>query len=368
MVSVANRPLMAYLLEWLRNHDVSQVLVTLHYRAGDIREAFGDGHAFGLEITYLVEETPLGTAGAVKAAEDWIDGEPFLVVSGDVLTDLDLSALCRQHGETGAWLTLGLKHVPDPTGYGVVELDTSGRVVRFQEKPGAGQAWSDLANTGIYDVEPRVLERIPGQRPYDWSRQVFPDLLKRGLPVYGYVLDGYWSDLGTISSYRRGQRDALDGRIHLTLPGEMLGPHVWVGKDARIAPGAILEGTVLVGAGSHIEPKARVLAGSVIGERSVIRAGAVIQGATIGSGCEIGPDAVLQDCVLDEAVTVGADCRVSEGAIIGCGCRLASGVRLDPGQRVDPHLRLSPARAVDGDGETVSPPRTGSGMTPTSVS
>src|SRR5881409_751278 len=146
MVPVANRPVMAHILEWLRNHGFSEVLVTLYYRADDIRRAFGDGRSQGIKLTYRVEDEPLGTAGSVKFAQDWIGNEPFLIASGDALTDLNLEALLGRHRQTGAWLTLGLKRVTDPSEYGVVELDDRGRVARFQEKPGPGQAFSNLAN------------------------------------------------------------------------------------------------------------------------------------------------------------------------------------------------------------------------------
>lgn len=190
LVPVANRPVMAHILEWLRDHGFSEVLVTLHYRAADVCRAIGDGRSFGLKITYQVEEEPVGTAGSVKLAESWIANEPFLVASGDALTDVNLIRFIQRHRETGAWLTLGLKHVQDPSQYGVVELDGRGRVLRFQEKPGIGRAFSHLANTGIYCVEPEVLERVPRGQACDWSRDVFPQLLAEGLPLFGHAATG----------------------------------------------------------------------------------------------------------------------------------------------------------------------------------
>jgi mannose-1-phosphate guanylyltransferase/phosphomannomutase len=298
MMPVANRPVMAHILDWLKAHGFSEVLITLHYRAEDIRRAFGDGRSLGLKITYRVEEEPLGTAGSVKFAEDWISGEPFLIASGDALTDLDLSSLLRRHRETGAWLTLGLKQVQDPSEYGVVALDGRGRVTRFQEKPGPGRAFSNLANTGIYCVEPEVLSRIPTGRPYDWSRDVFPQLMAEGLPLFGHGLDGYWCDIGSINDYRRGQRDALEGAVRVTLPGEPVRPGIWMGPNVRIAPGAVIEGPVLIGAGCRIERDALILPGTVLGEHSIVRAGACVWNATLGADCEVGPGAVVRDCVI----------------------------------------------------------------------
>lgn len=336
LVPVANRPVLAHILDWLRGHGFSDVLVTLHYRAEDIRRAVGDGRAFGLKIAYRVEEEPLGTAGSVKLAEDWIGGEPFLIASGDALTDLDLDALRRQHRESGAWLTLGLKRVEDPSAYGVVALDGRGRVTRFQEKPGPGEAFSQLANTGIYCVEPRVLTEVPPGRACDWSREVFPRLLAEGRPLFGQVLDGYWCDVGSMEEYRRGQWDALKGTVRVALPATGVSAGVWFGANARIAPGAVVQGPVLLGADCRIERDAWVLPGSVIGDRTIVRAGACVGGAVLGKGCRIGPGAVVRDSVLDDGVWVGAGGAVAEGAVIGRGCRLAAGVRVGDGQRVEP--------------------------------
>jgi mannose-1-phosphate guanylyltransferase/phosphomannomutase len=356
MVPVANRPVMAHILDWLRGHGFTDVLVTLHYRADDIRRAFGDGSGHGVKITYRIEEKPLGTAGSVKFAEDWIGNEPFLIASGDALTDLNLEALLRRHRETGAWLTLGLKRVTDPSEYGVVELDDRGRVARFQEKPGPGRAFSNLANTGIYCVEPQVLERVPHGHKYDWSRDVFPQLLSEGLPLFGHSLDGYWCDIGSMNDYRRGQRDALDGAVRVDLPATAVRPGVWVGPNVRIAPGAVIEGPALLGAGCRIEKDALVLPGSIIGERSIVRTGACVWNAVLGADCEVGLGAVVRDCVVGEDTRIGAACAVSDGAVIGRGCRLTARVRVGDGERVEPDQVLSGAMAPARAAEDLMPP------------
>lgn len=359
LVPVANRPVLAYILEWLRGHGFTEVLVTLHYRADDIRRAFGDGRSFGLRMSYRVESEPLGTAGSVKDAEDWIANESFLIVSGDALTDLDLSALCRRHRETGSWLTLGLKHVEDPAEYGVVELDDRGRVARFQEKPGPGRAFSHLANTGIYCVEPQVLPCVPRGRPCDWSRDAFPRLLAEGRPLFGHVLDGYWCDIGTLQSYQRGQWDALIGAVRVALPAVEMSPGVWTGSKVCIASEAVVEGPVLLGTGCLIEPGARVLPGSIIGERAVVRRGALIDRAVVGAGCEIGRGALLRECLLDQDVSVGEACRVDAGAVISRGCCLRPSVHISAVRGTDlesglPALPGTCPCILPGDGEDES--------------
>ncbi len=337
MVPVVNRPVLTHILAWLRRHGVSEVLITLHYRADDIPREVGCGSAHGLKISYRVEEEPLGTAGSVKHAEDWIAGEPFLIASGDALTDLDLAALQQHHRRSGAWLTLGLKTVQDPSQFGVVALNRQGRVARFQEKPGPGQAFSNLANTGIYCVEPEVLGRIPRGQAYDWSRDVFPQLLAEGLPLAGTALHAYWNDIGSLAELRRGQQHALEGAVRVELPGSELKPGVWAGPNVRIAEGAVVEGPALLGAGCRIERGALIQSGSVLGERSVIQAGACVSQAILGARCRVGAGAVIREAILDDDVSVGAASSVSEGSVIGKGASLLPGARVAEGQRVPPH-------------------------------
>jgi mannose-1-phosphate guanylyltransferase/phosphomannomutase len=351
LVSVANRPVMTYLLEWLRHYDVTEVLVTLHYRAADICRTFGEGRALGLTIAYHVEEQPLGTAGAVKAAEAWIDGEPYLVVSGDGLTELDLRTLCRQHRQSGAMLSIGLTRVEDPSAYGVVELNDEGYVSRFQEKPRPGEAFSSLVNTGIYCMEPQVLCHVPEERPWDWSRDAFPRFLERGIAVFGQELKGYWCDVGNVTAYRRAQRDMLSRAAQgqgLLPAARQLTEGVWAEPDVQIAPGAVIEGPVLLGADVRIEREARVLAGSIIGARTVVRAAARVEGAVIGARCQIGAGALVRDAVIDDETALAPGCWVTGGSVIGRGCRLGPDVRLGEGRRIAPDQAIAVSGAAPG--------------------
>jgi mannose-1-phosphate guanylyltransferase/phosphomannomutase len=340
LVSIVNRPLLGHILPWLQGHGFTDVLITLHYRAEAIRRAVGEAsessafgiHTLGLRLTCQVEERPMGTAGSVKLAEAWLDGEPFLVVSGDALTDVDLAALQRRHRASGAWLTLGVKSVEEPSRFGVVERDRHGRVLRFQEEPAPGAAFSTLVNTGIYCVEPRVLAWVRKEQPCDWSRDVFPGLLAEGRPLFAEELAGYWRDVGTFASYALGQQDALQGRVRVSVPGVVLVPGVWIGSNAWIAPGAVLQGPVLVGAGCRIERGAQVLPGTVLGEDTLVRSGACVKGAILGAGCRVGPESVVWDSILDDGVWIGAGCSVTEGAVMGWGCRLTRGMHVVAGQ------------------------------------
>jgi mannose-1-phosphate guanylyltransferase/phosphomannomutase len=336
LVKVANQPVLVHILNWLAKHGFTEVLLTLHYRAEDIARTLGDGLLSGLSLTYQVEEAPLGTAGSVKLAENWIGDEPFLIASGDALTDLNLSLLITRHRESTARMTLALRQVQDPSQYGVVVTNERGRVIRFQEKPQPDDAVSDLANTGIYCVEPSVLRQIPGGRAYDWSREVFPQLLAEQGSLYGFVLNGYWCDIGSLGAYRQGQRDALLGAVDLRMPGQMLGPDVRAGRNSQISPAAYVKGPVLLGESCRIERGARVFPDSVIGDGTVIGAGACVAGAVLGSRCRIGRGAVIHDCVLDDDVSVGMQSVVSEGVVLGRGCRVVDGAAVSDGQRFEP--------------------------------
>lgn len=283
----------------------------------------------------------------MKAAEDWVGGAPFLIVSGDALTDLDLKALIARHQETGAWLTLGLKRVPDPSAYGVVQLDSNGRVVRFQEKPAPGSATSNLANTGIYCVQPKVLQWVPCGQAADWSRDIFPRFVAAELPLYGHAVDGYWCDIGSLTDYRRGQYDLLEGAVRSDRLALALYPGLRISPEAEVAFDAVIRGPAVIGAGCRIESGAQVLPDSVLGDGTIVRTGARVEGAIVGAGCEIGASAVVRNCIVDDQVHIGAGCTVSDGAVIGRGSRLDRGFHVSAGQRVGPGEALGSRSAAD---------------------
>src|SRR5690606_29770763 len=208
---------------------------------------FGDGDELGMNLHYATEEMPLGTAGSVKNAADKLRDDRFLVISGDALTDIDLTDMVRFHRETGALVTIGLKRVPNPLEFGIVIVDEAGRVQRFLEKPTWGQVFSDTVNTGIYVMEPEVLNEVASGEASDWSADVFPKLLERGAPIYGYVADGYWEDVGSHESYLKAQADALSGKVQLDIGGFEVSPGVWVAASASVEPDAVLKGPLFVG-------------------------------------------------------------------------------------------------------------------------
>jgi mannose-1-phosphate guanylyltransferase/phosphomannomutase len=317
LLPVANRPIVEHVLRLLRRHGIHETVLTVQYLAAAVRAALGDGSELGMDLTYATEENPLGTAGSVKNAEDELRDDTFLVISGDALTDIDLAAVVAHHRACGALATLCLTRVPDPREYGVVVLDEGGRVERFVEKPGWGQVISDTVNTGIYVLEPEVLDGLVRGEVADWSGDVFPRLVHSGAAVHGYVAEGYWEDVGTLQTYQSAQSDALDGRVAVDLEGFQVQPGVWIGEGAEIDPGASFDGPVLIGRHSKVEAGAIVRDHTVLGDNVVVRGGAFLHRATVHDTVYVGPRSNLRACVLGRGTEVLRAARIDEGAVLG---------------------------------------------------
>ena len=228
MVPIVGRPVAEHILNLLKEHGITDVIMTVQYLASNIEDYFGDGSQFGMRIRYSREETPLGTAGSVKNAEEWLRDEPFLVISGDALTDFNLTKIIEFHREKQAMATLTLAHVPNPLEYGVIITDDEGHITQFLEKPSWAQVFSDTINTGIYMLDPKVFDYFERDKPFDFSTDLFPILLKNGDPLYGYTASGYWCDVGNLSEYMRANADVLQGNVQLKIPGHNIGGDIWV--------------------------------------------------------------------------------------------------------------------------------------------
>src|SRR5689334_24497141 len=251
MVPIVGKPCMEHILELLRRHGLEDVIVTVAFMPQAIRGYFGNGENLGVNIEYSVEESPLGTAGSVQLAGERLD-ETFLVISGDALCDVDLGEMVRFHKEKGAAVTIGLKSVENPLEFGIVVTDEDGRVERFLEKPSWSQVFSDTINTGIYVLEPEVLRHVPTDGPYDFSKELFPLLLEMGRPLYGYVFEGYWQDIGNLDQFRQANCDALEEAVTLDIPGIRLRGNVWLGEGVELDDLEQIEGPAFVGNYSRI--------------------------------------------------------------------------------------------------------------------
>jgi len=339
MVPIVGKPCMEHILDLLRRHGLNEVLVTLAFMPQAIRTYFGAGEALELDIDYSVEEQPLGTAGSVKLAHRLLD-ETFLVISGDALCDVDLTALLEAHRTKGAAVTIGLKSVENPLEFGIVVTDEEGRVERFLEKPSWGQVFSDTINTGIYVLEPEVLRHVPDDRPYDFSKELFPLLLEMGRPIYGHALDGYWQDIGNLEQFRQANFDALDGRVRLDIPGLQLRGNVWVSGEVDIDEIEGVAGPAFLGANSRVADGASIGAYSVLSRGVIVREGARVTRSVIDAGTYLGRSSVVEGAIIGRGCDLRDHVRVHEGVAIGDQVTIGPEASLFPGVRVYPFKEI----------------------------
>jgi mannose-1-phosphate guanylyltransferase/phosphomannomutase len=339
MVPIVGKPCMEHILELLRTHGFNDVVITVAFLPQAIRTYFGGGENLGLNIEYSVEESPLGTAGSVRLASDRLD-ETFLVISGDALCDIDLQKIVDFHKEKDAAVTIGLKSVENPLEFGIVVTDDEGRVERFLEKPSWGQVFSDTINTGIYVLEPEVLRHIPTDRPFDFSKELFPLLLEMGRPIYGYVCDGYWQDIGNLDQYRQANFDALDEKVLLNVEGLKIRGDVWIGEGVEIDDVEGVEGPAFIGNYCRISPESSVGPYSVLGPGTTLRERGRVARSVIDASCYIGRSATVEGAILGRNCDVRPHARVHEGVAIGDQVTLGDQSVIYPGVRIYPYKEV----------------------------
>lgn len=346
LLPVVNRPIMEHVLRLLRRHGLTDVVVTVQFLASLIRNYFGDGEELGMHLTYATEEEPLGTAGSVKNAEDALRDEPFLVISGDALTDIDLTALIAFHHERAAMVTVCLTRVSNPLEFGITILDDEGRVQRFLEKPTWGQVFSDTVNTGIYVMDPAVFDYVKPGEVVDWSGDVFPRLLEEGHPVFGFVADGYWEDVGTLESYHRAQADVLEGRVNVDIDGFETSPGIWVAEGADVDREAVLRGPLYIGDYAKVEAGAELREYTVLGSNVVVRHRAFLHRTVVHDNVFIGQQANLRGCVVGKNTDIMRAARIDEGAVIGDECIIEEEAIISAGVRVYPFKTIEAGAVV----------------------
>jgi mannose-1-phosphate guanylyltransferase len=335
VVPLVDRPFIAYMLDWLRGHGVDDVVMSCGFLAAGVHNVLGDGSAYGVRLRYVEEPRPLGTGGAVKFAESLLD-ERFLMLNGDVLTDLDLGAQLAQHERTRARGTLALIGVEDPSAYGLVRLNQDGSVREFLEKPSADRIDTNLISAGAYVLEREVLSLIPPDTEFSIERQVFPRLVGDGL--YGFAGEGYWLDIGTPQRYLQATFDILERNVVTGVGARLDEGFVSVAGDVdgegRVVPPALVEPGCRLGEGSRIGSLAVLGKDVVVGARSTVEQAVVLQGA------EIGDDCVLRECIVGAGARVGSGTRVEGGAVLGEGVTLGAGNVLTAGARIFPGVSL----------------------------
>ena len=294
MLPVVNIPMMEHIIRQLISLGIEEFVILLYYKPEVIKEYFGDGSKFGVKINYVLPEADYGTAGAVKKAEKYLD-ETFIVVSGDVITDIDLREVVGFHEFKKSKLTITLTSVPNPLQFGIVITDKEGRIVKFLEKPGWGEVFSDTINTGIYIIEPEILKFIPPNIPFDFSKDLFPLLMEEGIELFGFKANGYWKDVGNPDAYREVHRDILSGLVKLSIPGEIV---------------KFPSGVVFKQGNASIPDSVKVSGVVVLGDGVSVGEGSSLENCVIGSETEVGKRCQIKDCVIWDRVKVGDDCKL----------------------------------------------------------
>jgi mannose-1-phosphate guanylyltransferase / phosphomannomutase len=335
MVPVCNKPCMEHIIELLKRHGIEDIVVTLAFLPKAIRSYFGDGSALGVNVDYSVETVPLGTAGSVKNAEDHL-GERFIVISGDALTDFDLTAIIAEHERRQAMVTIVLKRVENPLEFGVVVVNDDGKIERFLEKPTWGQVFSDTVNTGIYVLEPEVFDHIPAEQSYDFSQELFPKLLGLGLPLYGTVAEGYWQDIGSLGQYLIANRDVLEGKVDTTIPGIRLEGGIYIGENVNIDTLDCITGPAVIGNYAKIDRNARIGPFSVLGSNVVVKQHAETGYSVVDANTYIGSGTQVHGAIVGKNCDIKAGVTISEGAAIGDECVIGEQASIAPDVKVYP--------------------------------
>lgn len=340
MVPIMNVPMMEHIVNLLKNNGITDIVSVLYFHPEKISSYFENGSKFGVDMKYVMANADYGTAGAVRNAYEQIKGERIIVISGDVLTDFDLSKAIAYHEEKKSLATILLTRVENPLQYGIVMTDEAGKITRFLEKPSWGQVFSDTINTGMYILEPEVLDMIPYREEFDFSKDLFPLMLQKKMNLMGYIAEGYWRDIGNLNEYQRGQIDAIRKAVKLDVRGTTGDSHLTVGYNGEVAKTAKFHGNVLIGnnckIGEHSE-----LSDCVIGDGCEIGDGVVLSGVTIWNDTKVknlvqmNDDVVCANCVIDEDATVSENVFISDNCVIGKKALLKPNIKLWPNKRVE---------------------------------
>ena len=345
MVPIVNQPCLGHIFDLLKRHGIEDSFVTLQYLASVIQDSYGDGGAIGMRLRYSIEETPLGTGGSVRQLMSDLNGT-FLVISGDALTDIDLSKVIAFHKERNAAVTLTLVHVPNPLEYGVVITDPDGRISKFLEKPSWGEVFSDTINTGIYVIEPRVLERFSDGEVFDFSKDLFPRLLADGERLFGCIAEGYWTDIGSLNEYARANADLLNGRVRGGKLGQELLPGVWTDGPVDINESAKITGPVFLGEGVKIGPHVEIVGPTVLRDYVSVDVGAIIASSIVWRNSYVGERAELHGALVGRQCALKSRVVLEEGSVIGDHCVVNENARVRAQVKIWPDKQIESGAVV----------------------
>jgi len=349
MVPIVNKPVMEYIVALLKRHGITDIISLLYYQPEIIQGYFKDGSDFGVNMSYAIDEGEgFGTAGSVKNAE-WFLDEEFIIISGDLMTDFDLKKIIESHKQKQAKVTIALTRVQNPLSFGIVITDGEGKIARFLEKPTWGEVFSDTINTGIYVIDPSVLDYIPPKTEFDFSKDVFPALMQNSEPLYGYIATGYWRDIGNIDAYHGVHRDILNGRVDVNISGkrqETIGKDIWIDEGAQVDSASTLEGTVVIGKNCFIGPNT-VITNSIIGDNSTVEEGASVTESIfwdkvlIGRQAEVKKSIVCNKSIIKPYAILDEDAVISDNCVVGIRSRITRGVKLWPYKEVEDEATLN---------------------------
>ncbi|WP_297989230.1 sugar phosphate nucleotidyltransferase [Anoxybacillus sp.] len=339
LVPIMNKPVMQYSIEWLKRYGITNIAVTVQYLSDEIVRYFGDGRRFGVRLHYFEDDIPLGTAGSVKHAQSFLD-DTFVVISADTITTIDLQQALDFHFSKQAIATVLMHHEAIPLSYGGIVTDRHGKIVHFVEKPKWNEVCSDLVNTGIYICHPTIFDHMPEHPPYDFSQHIFPHLIQNGYPIYGWQADGYWSDIGVIEQYHQTHIDFMNR--HFVSPHyREIAPGVWIGERVEIAPGAKLEGPIVIGDDVCIDQHALIGPYTVIGAGSFIGKYASLKRSIVWSDVYVDQQSELRGAIVANDVYIGKKNEIFDYAVIGTKCKLENKVKVQPSAKIWPNKTIA---------------------------
>lgn len=353
MLPIANKPILHYIIGSLAAQGFSEVIIaTGKSMEKPIMEFFGDGSDYGVKLIYSVESKPLGTAGAVKKAERFLD-ETFAVIQGDNITEIDLAEEMEFHRDKGGIVTLAVERVKKPWLYGVAELDGRRRVLRFVEKPKPKECFSDLASVGLYVLEPEILDYVPKGKRRDFAKELFPQLLDQATPIYGYETSAFWTDVGVIGGYMEATEWLLSKMPNYIsdsadIKGVAINGNVWIEDDVIVKPGTTIVGPAV------IEKQARVNSNTHIGPGTVIKNGVEVgsksslNGSVVYEGTSLKREAKLQESIIGENCDIGKRVKVDEHAIVGPNCQIGDKTHVCKRSRIWPNIKINPGSIITG--------------------
>ena len=355
MIPLVNKPIIEYTVNKLKKSGFNDILMTLNYMSTNIKKYFKDGSELGVDIRYSVEKWPLGTGGSVKKAEKYID-DTFMVVSGDVLTDVDFNDVVKYHKEKGAVATMVLTEVEDPTHFGIAVMDKDRKITEYLEKPSPEEAFSNVANTGIYIFEPEIFDFFDGkEKEVDFSKDIFPEVIKQDAGIYGYVFDGYWNDIGRPETYLAATYDILDQKtdqnFYKTRMEESIGKigNIWVGENVFIDEKARIEGPVVIGNNCTIEEGCKISRGSVIGDNVSIGKDVNIDGAVLFPNSIVEDNSFLNGCIIDTKCLIDKNTVVENGVVTGSLVEIGKNSIVRSSRSITNNMKIVPNSIIDSD-------------------